>query len=131
MSDSLGKYHFLAWSRRGLAASLVNPDYGGSLPARGALQVGLTVSAQGPNPTSQPVPPVAVQTFGPGDVLGFDPRHVVRTEPREFTANFEPNYLAGIELDDPDLPWLFTPAAPAGDRIRPWIVLIVLKATEF
>ncbi len=131
MSESLGKYHFLAWSRRGLAASLANPDYGGSLPARGALQIELTVSAQGPNPASAPVPPVAVQTYGPGDVLGFDPRHVVRTEPREFTPNFEPNYLAGIELDDPDLSWLFTPAAPAGDRIRPWIVLIALKATEF
>ncbi len=131
MSDTLGKFHFLAWSRRGLAATLANPDYGGPLPSRGALRLALDVSAQGPNPTTQPVPPVAVQTFGPGDVLGFDPRHVVRTEPPEATPNFEPNYLAGIELDDPDLPWLFTPAGPAGDRLRPWIVLIVLKDTEF
>lgn len=131
MSDGLGKYHFMAWSRRGLAAALDNPDYGGSLPLRGALQVDLTVSAQGPNPTTTPVPTVKVQTYGPADILGFDSRHVVRTEPREFTPNFEPNYLAGIELDEPDLPWLFTPASPAGDRIRPWFVLIVLKADEF
>jgi hypothetical protein len=74
---------------------------------------------------------VNVQTYGPIDILGFDVRHVVRTEPREFTPNFEPNYLAGIEFDEPDLPWLFTPASPAGDRIRPWFVLIVLKADEF
>jgi hypothetical protein len=131
MSDGLGKYHFMAWSRRGLVASLTNPDYGGSLPLRGPLQVDLTVSAQGPNPTTSPVPTVNVQTYGPIDILGFDVRHVVRTEPREFTPNFEPNYLAGIELDEPDLPWLFTPASPAGDRIRPWFVLIVLKADEF
>jgi hypothetical protein len=131
MSDDLGKYHFMAWSRRGLAAALDNPDYGSSLPLRGGLQVDLSVSAQGPSPTTTPVPTVKVQTYGPVDILGFDSRHVVRTEPRAFTPNFEPNYLAGIELDEPDLPWLFTPASPAGDRIRPWIALIVLKADEF
>src|SRR6516164_7840214 len=110
MSNGLGRYHFLAWARRGIGANLANADYGGPLPARGTLSVALTVSAQGPSPASQPVPPVAVQLFGPGDVLGLDPRHVVRTEPKPFTTNFEPNYLAGIEFDDPDLPWLFTPA---------------------
>ena len=49
--------------------------------------------------------------FGPGDVVGIDPRQIIRTEPRPFTSNFEPNYLCGIEFDAPDLPWLFTPAA--------------------
>ena len=50
---------------------------------------------------------------------------------RDSTTNFEPNYLVGIEFDTPDFPWLFTPAAPAGDRIRPWTTLIVLKGSEF
>jgi hypothetical protein len=131
MSNGFGRYHFLAWSRQGIAATLANPDSGGSLPARGALQVGLTVSAQGPTPSSQLIAPVSVQTYGPGDVLGIDPRHVVRTEPPSFTTNFESNYLAAIEFDQPDFPWLFTPAAPAGDRIRPWLVLIALKTTEY
>ena len=57
----------------------------------------------------------------------IDPRMVIRTEPRQFTVNFEPNYLSGIEFDTPDFPWLFTPAAPNGDRLRPWVALIVLK----
>jgi hypothetical protein len=131
MSNGLGRYHFLAWARRGIGASLANPDYGASLPARANLNISLTVSAQGPSPASQPVPPVTVDVFGPGDVLGIDPRHVVRTEPKPFTTNFEPNYLAGIEFDDPDLPWLFTPAAPAANRLRPWLALIVLKSQEF
>ncbi len=131
MTDTLGRFHFLPWSRRGLAGALTNPDYGGSLPDRGRFSVVLTADADGPNPSSASTQPVSVQLYGPGDVLGFDPRHVVRTEPREFTPNFEPNYLAGIELDDPDLPWLFTPAAAAGDRLRPWLTLIVLKPTEF
>jgi hypothetical protein len=74
---------------------------------------------------------MAVQMFGPGDVIGLDPRHVIRTEPRHFTVNYEPNYLCGVEFDTPDLPWLFTPAAPNGDRLRPWLALIVLKPDEF
>src|SRR5207245_6113737 len=41
-----------------------------------------------------------------------------------------PNYFAGIEFDHPELPWLFTPAAPSGDRLRPWICLICLKPAE-
>ena len=131
MSNGFGRYHFLAWARQGMAATLSNPDHGGSLPARGQLAFGLSVSAQGPHPTTQSITPVSAQTYGPGDVLGIDPRHVVRTEPKAYTTNFESNYLAAIELDMPDFPWLFTPAAPAGDRIRPWLVLIALKSTEF
>ena len=58
-----------------------------------------------------PPPELTVHLYGPGDVIGIDPRHVIRTEPRDQTVNFEPNYLAGIEFDYPDFPWLFTPAA--------------------
>jgi hypothetical protein len=128
--DELGRHHFLPWARQGISATLTNPDYGGALPTRGAVTVQLSVTAQNP-PSVNAVAPVHVQTFGPGDVLGLDPRHIVRTEPREYTTNFEPNYLAGIEFDAPDLPWMFTPAAPAGDRLRPWVALIVLAQAEF
>lgn len=131
MSDGFGRYHFLAWARQGMAATIANPDYGGSLQARAGLQLGLTVNASGPTPSSQSITPVSVQIYGPGDVLGIDPGHVVRTEPRPFTTNFEPNYLVGIEFDFPSLPWLFTPAAPAGNRLHPWLVLIALKNSEF
>ncbi len=131
MSDTLGRYHFLAWSRRGISGSLTNVDSGGSLPARASLSVQLNLTV-GQNGAASPVTPtpMAVQMFGPGDVIGIDPRHIVRTEPRPFTSNFEPNYLVGIEFDSPDLPWMFTPAAPNGDRLRPWVALIALTADE-
>ena len=94
------------------------------------VQVSLTVQGgSAPNPVA--APPVTVNLFGPGDVVGVDPRYVIRTEPRPFTVNFEPNYLCGIDFDTPDFPWLFTPAAPNGDRLHPWVALIVLKASEF
>jgi hypothetical protein len=130
-APTLGRYHFQAWARRGIAASLNTPD-GGSLPSRANLSVQLFLDVQGgtaPNPVLPPATPVSL--FGPGDVVGVDPRMVIRTEPRQFTVNFEPNYLSAIEFDTPDFPWLFTPAAPHGDRLRPWVALIVLKTSEF
>ncbi|HME23292.1 MAG TPA: hypothetical protein VKI44_18515 [Acetobacteraceae bacterium] len=130
MSTDLGRYHFLAWTRRGIEASLNNPDTNGTLDARASLGVQVTIAANGASAATQPSP-MNVQLYGPGDVVGIDPRHVIRTEPREFTVNYEPNYLCGIEFDAPDFPWLFTPAAPNGDRLRPWLVLIVLKDDEF
>ncbi len=131
MSDQLARYHFLSWTRRGVATSIKPPDQG-TLAARASLAVQLSVSAQqGSNTVVSLAPVKTVEIFGPGDVIGIDPRHVIKTEPRNLTLNFEPNYLAGIEFDSPDLPWLFTPAAPNGDRLRPWVSLIVLKPDEF
>ena len=132
MSDtSLARYHFLAWARRGVATGINQPDQG-SLPARASLAVSLAISSlEGTATTVTNVPAMDVEIFGPGDVIGIDPRHIVRTEPRNFTVNFEPSFLCAIDFDSPDLPWLFTPAAPVGDRLRPWIALIALKADEF
>ena len=133
MSDPpIGRYHFLAWARRGIGASASNVDDGGSLPSRSSLSVQLSLSVQQAGTTNVIQPdPRTVEIFGPGDVIGIDPRHIIRTEPRNFTVNFEPNYLCGIEFDTPDLPWLFTPAAPNGDRLRPWLALIALTPDEF
>ncbi len=132
MTDKpLGRYHFLAWARRGIGASAKTPD-SDPLPSRAALSVQLTLSVQQGAKTNTVQPnAVPVQLYGPGDLIGIDPRHIVRTEPRVPTVNYEPNYLCGIEFDAPDFPWLFTPAAPNGDRLRPWLVLIALKPDEF
>jgi hypothetical protein len=127
-APKLGRYHFQAWARRGIAASLDKPDGGGSLPSRASLKVQIQLDVQGggaPNPVLPPA--TTVKLYGPGDIAAIDPRMVIRTEPRQFTVNFEPNYLCGIEFDTPDFPWLFTPASPNGDRLRPWLALIVLK----
>jgi hypothetical protein len=129
MSAPLGRYHFLSWARRGVGASVTNVDNAGSLPSRASLSVQLALEVNGAPSPQQPTP-MPVQMFGPGDVIGIDPRHIIRTEPRQFTVNFEPNYLCGIEFDTPDLAWLFTPAAPNGDQLRPWLALIALKPDE-
>lgn len=125
-----GTYHFLPWLRRGIGAAI--PKATGSLPARASFQVQLTVGAALKGAVTSALPaPASVNVYGPGDIVGIDPNLVIRTEPRNFTTNFEPNYLAAIDFDSPDFPWLFTPDAATGDRLAPWIALIVLKDAEF
>jgi hypothetical protein len=91
-----------------------------SVPAALRINGGETVNMQ-------------VRLYGPGDVVGLDPRQIVRTDPAPLTTDFEPNYFPSVELDRPDLPWLFSPAAadvgesaPKG-RLQPWLCLVVVR----
>src|SRR6478672_74359 len=94
-------YRFLPWTRRGLAGRIGTKEADAPLPAAG----------------------FTLAVMGPGDVLGIDPRIVLRTDPRPAASDVEPNYFAQIEFDPPDFPWLFTPAKSGADqRLRPWLV---------
>ena len=129
-----GAYSFLPWTRQGLANRISAADGDATVKLRAQIAVDLTLTAkkldgnEAPSPISRPT-----QLYGPGDVLGIDSRAIVRVEPRNFTTNFEPNYLAAVEFYDEDFPWRYTPAAPdaAGARLRPWLTLIVLAEGEF
>ena len=113
-------YTFLPWCRRGIVAEVDTPDTGQALALRAAVKVGVTI-------TNASSGGVDVTLLGPGDVTGIDPRLVVRIEPRPGTTAFEPNHLAGIDFDLPDLPWLLTPARPTADVLRPWLALVVVE----
>ena len=120
-------YRYLPWVREGAAHAYDTPDTLAPVLARtdnrplSALPVALLVN----DATRVDVP---LRLYGPGDVIGIDPRAVLRTDPLGHTADFEPNYLACIEFDIPDFPWLFTPAAAgANGRLRPWLVLVVVR----
>ena len=116
-------YRFLPWARRGLAARVTEPDNNGVLPARAKVSVGLTV-------TAIPEARYDLSLYGPGDVVGVDPRLIVRTDPRPASTDVEPNYFPLIEFDPPDFPWLFTPAKTStNDHLRPWCVLVVVDLT--
>ena len=60
-----------------------------------------------------------IALYGPGDILGIDPRAVIRTEPRAGVSNFESNYLAAIDFYDEDFPWRYTPAPPQDSSSAP------------
>ncbi|MEO7072486.1 MAG: hypothetical protein ABI300_05760, partial [Rhodanobacter sp.] len=123
-------YRFVPWSRRGLACAHTNVDTAsGTLATRPRITVGLTLQAQQDgNKAAAVAGNVDLALYGPADIIGIDQRLVVRTDPRPDTTNFEPNYLAMVEFDPPDFPWLLTPAhADEHDRLRPWLVLVVVE----
>lgn len=129
--STIATYSFLPWMRQGLAGQITAADFDASVRARAGVEVKLRITGQTAAGAARPGVGIdrTVQIYGPGDVVGIDPRAIVRTDPRDWTTNAEPNYLAHVEFYDEDLPWRYTPAAPdgAGLRLRPWITLVVLE----
>jgi hypothetical protein len=126
-------YRFAPWSRRGLARAHRNPDTaGGPLAARPRITVGLTLQAKRDgNAVTAVSGNVDLTLYGPADVIGIDQRLVVRTDPKPNVTNFEPNYLAIVDFDPPDFPWLLTPAHADGtEHLRPWLVLVVIERAK-
>jgi hypothetical protein len=126
--STLATYSFLPWLRQGLANRIGAPASGVRATVRVDLQIAASGGGSG-NVTQTVGRDVAL--FGPGDVVGIDPRAIVRVEPRPFSTNFEPNYLAHIEFYDEGFPWRYTPAAPSAGRLTPWMALVVLEEGEF
>ncbi len=124
---TIARYAFLPWLRRGLANQLVTDATAAS---RARLTVEVTI---GSDVATRPLTPREVQLVGPGDITGLHPQAVVRTEPRHWVTDFEPNYLSFIEFYDEDFPWRYTPRAPdlATHRLLPWITLVLLTEAEF
>lgn len=113
------QYTIVPWVRRGLASRIK----GQPVTNFAFLPVSLTVNGA-------PVTGPSARLIGPGDITALDPLAVVRTDPQNGAATFEPNYLPMVELAQPDLPWMFTPSEPANGRLRPWICLIVVPDTD-
>jgi hypothetical protein len=121
-SGNAASYSFLSVLRRGLGAMIPpSPPVAGP---RVAVPVSLSVGGS----AATGLPTVAVR--GPGDVIGFDSSAVRRIWPAANSDQSEPSYFALLELGDADLPWRYSPDATAGDRLVPWMCLIVLEDAE-
>ena len=120
----IGSYTFLPWVRGGIGAVVNAPASG----LRASLTVAVPVQADGqPDQTAT----TTVSVRGPGDVLGLDQRQIIRQYPMPESADAEDSFLAHIELDRPSVPWLFSPTAAVGDRLVPWIALVVLQQGRY
>jgi hypothetical protein len=120
---------FLPWLRRGLAAAIPpTPPSGPATDGRPAVAVTLAVRH---DDTVEPVV-ATLRLYGPGDVLQLDPAQVIAADPKPNATASEPNLLASVCFDAPELPWLFSPgstpavADPAG-RLKPWLCLVVVR----
>jgi hypothetical protein len=129
MAGGLPAYALLSWVRQGLAAAIAVPD-GATAPPPGAakLTASVKVDSQVASPADIPSVAVKLRVYGPGDIRGIDQRLIVRTDPVDRSTGFEPNYFPFVEFGRADFPWLFTPAAATGQRLRPWICLVVVPA---
>src|SRR5437773_6124934 len=117
---------FLPWLRRGLAASIARSDDTAGGDARATFAVRMSFNRAAQTATAN------LPLLGAGDVVGVDPRTVIRVWPRPGVYDAAANYFPILELGQPDLPWRYTPAAATSkDRLRPWICLIALKDGEF
>ncbi len=132
MSDTLASYSFLPWLRQGLSNNILQGD-NPSAETRASINVRLTVSPTNVDGSAGADQLVEndIELYGPGDIVGIDAKAIIKTEPHNWITNFEPNYFPYVEFYEEDFPWRYTPARPAGDRLRPWITLVVLTDDEF
>ena len=84
----------------------------------------VTVAVPGQQAITRPVPMMT-----PGDVVGIPARQVIRCTPVNGLIDAEPNFLATIEFDAPDLPWMFS-RKPTSGPIQPWVTLAVVDVTD-
>jgi hypothetical protein len=126
---SLATYHFTSSLRRGLATAITEPASGG----RTQIYVRMTLHGKtvGGDPDTNKEITKQLEIYGPGDIVGFQPSAVVRTDPKPNVDDFEPNYFALVEFADPDFNWRFTADQAASDgRLTPWVTLIVLISRD-
>ncbi|HEV2375601.1 MAG TPA: hypothetical protein VGS19_25990 [Streptosporangiaceae bacterium] len=134
----MGTLTFLPWARAGAGAA-VNAAAATMGPSRLAFTADLTVTKTPDTGTPSTLPVgVSMQMLGPGDVLGFAPGQVIRTEPADGATGVEPALFPAVEFSELTLPWLFTPAPenagwpgapappPGSHRLLPWVCLVVV-----
>ncbi|MGI8332711.1 hypothetical protein ACRYCC_22390 [Actinomadura scrupuli] len=120
MSEALT---FLPFLRRGLVQAIgALDDTAGSL----AGGPGLTASVGVEGRTAD----MTVRLLGPESVTAVAASQILRAEPRPDSTGVEPNYFPFVELATPDLPWMLTPARASAGRLRPWLVLVVVREQE-
>ncbi|ASC71888.1 hypothetical protein XM38_028420 [Halomicronema hongdechloris C2206] len=131
----LGTYTFLPWLRQGIANRINATDLDPAVKTRASVPITLKLKGdpiEGTTPLEQEISQ-DIELYGPGDIVGIDSKAILKVEPRNWITNFETNFLPHIEFPYPDFPWLYTPAKPdnSNNRLRPWIMLVVLTEEEF
>src|SRR5438128_9464921 len=117
MSEILGSYAFVSSLRRGISTQISNRDGEANPPVRAQVPITVNLNEGTLSATAK------LELYGPGEIKGFESGNdiasaVIRTWPRPNVFDAEANLFPLIEFDQADLPWRFTPAAPAvNDRL--------------
>jgi len=114
---------FLPWLRTGLTVLGEDDASSGSIwltPSVDVIVDDGTHSIDGP----------PIRMRGPGDVIALNPAEIKRRDPAPDSAEAETNFFCSVEFFAPDLPWRYSPVSPAGDRLAPWLALVVVELGE-
>lgn len=126
--SKIANYTFIPWLRQGLANHI-----SGQTGIRATIGIDIKWKGVKVGGGTETLPDIHqdIEIYGPCDIEGQEQSAIIKVEPHNWITNFEPNYLPYIEFYDEDLPWRYSPKTPAGHRLHPWIMLIVLKEDEF
>lgn len=125
-------YGFLPWARQGLATELNVVDQLGENGENSSpkFDVEIEVVGNGETITDSKIKKT-LSFYEPGDIAGIEQSAIIKTNPRSDVINFEPNYFPYIEFYDADFAWRYTPFKDNNNRLRPWLMLVVLEKHEF
>ncbi|MBN1480005.1 hypothetical protein EH223_18915 [candidate division KSB1 bacterium] len=130
------QYSFLPYLRQGISTQIDQVRDGEDKRARTQIPLNVNVFMKGIGENEEEISENVqirsnVKLYGPGDVTGFNPNIVVRTDPKADVGTFEPNYCPTIEFAEPDFPWRFSPEVTKEKKgLQPWICLIVLRSQD-
>ena len=113
---------YFPYLRTGFASAVTTPDTAGAPPF---VSVTATATVNG-----AAAAPVGLRLAGPGEIRGLSGATPARCDPDPGAPGVPPNRFAALELRPADLPWMFTPTGPTGDRLRPWLCLVVTDLEE-
>lgn len=126
------KYGFLPWARQGLSTELKVVDQLGNSDKHKLPQFDVEIEVTG---NGEPIADTTIKKtlsfYEPGDIAGIEQSAIVKTNPRPDVIHFEPNFFPYIEFYDADFAWRYTPFKDNNNRLRPWLMLVVLEEHEF
>jgi len=133
MSPINASYSFLPWLRQGISRNISQADGDANVKLRASIPIEIVVGGTQVNGTALSPEKITKEVFlyGPGDVIGIETKAIIKQEPKNWITNFEPNYLPYIDFYEEDFPWRYSPVAANGQRLKPWLTLVVLKEDEF
>ncbi len=106
--STTNQYTFLSWARKGLVNSISPVATAGT---RASVELGIVVNGQTVSQT--------VEVLGPQDIIGMNADMVIRTEPRHWITDFEPNYLPFVGYPKKISPGATPPACPTEPNCPP------------
>ena len=118
---------FSSWTRSGIYDLVSSPT-----PVNGRLTGAVTLSLSNAGESGH-APATGASPFhliSSRDISGIDPGRILRSAPTPDSNDAETTKMVHIDFTDPTLPWQYSPTTVSDGKLKPWIVLVVLRSDE-